>query len=364
MPSSVPARPGGSRRWSPAHRLALVLGLMAVAATVVTTQVASGDPSSRSPALGDRSGAVPVITARQLAQVAPVDAPILGAGPLGPVLEGPAFGPDGLLYFVRSTAPPGQPKIIAFDPATLRYHGVYTDDHSVFSSIQFSPMDGRMYATDFTGAIDRLNLDGSGFTTVVSGPVLGSSMVTDDMTFDRSGAMFVTDMRGTPWSPVGRIIRFDPDGSNPTLLQGGLASPNGISFTPDFSALWVSEFTAGREDYLPLSADHTAVGAGHIGMHASVGQAQLDSNAVDTAGNIYQCIFGGGEVLVWAPDGSLAAKIVVPQTLPHDELLTTNLAIKPGTRDGYLVVGGHSGGFIYSFRSLAPGGSQSNGGGA
>jgi lactonase len=364
MRSSLPAGPRRFRRWSLAPRLVLLLGVIAVAAAVVTTQVASGDPSSAGPALGSRGGAVPVITAHQLAQVAPVDAPILGAGPLGTVLEGPAFGPDGLLYFVRSTAPPGQPKIIAFDPAALHSRTVYTDDHSVFSSVQFSPVDGRMYVTDFTGAIDRLNPDGSGFTTVVSGPVLGSSMVADDMTFDRSGAMFVADMRGTPWSPVGRIIRFDPDGSNPTLLQGGLASPNGISFTPDFSALWVSEYTGGRADYFPLSADHTTVGAGHIGMHASVGQAQLDSNAVDTAGNIYQCVFGGGEVLVWAPDGSLVAKIVVPQTLPNDDLLTTNLAIKPGTRDGYLVVGGHSGGFIYSFKSLAPGGWQSNGGGA
>ncbi|HEY3632751.1 MAG TPA: SMP-30/gluconolactonase/LRE family protein [Jatrophihabitantaceae bacterium] len=346
----------------------LLLALIAAAAVVVTTRVASGDPSEGISGAGAQRAGVSIIVARQLAQVAPVDPPVPGNAALGTVLEGPAFGPDGLLYFVRATAPSGQPKIIAFDPMTRRSRGIYTDDHSILSSVQFSPADGKLYATDFTGAIHRLNRDGTGFTTVVSGPVLGSPMVVDDLAFDRSGAMFAVDMRGTPWSPVGRLIRFDPDGSHPTLLLDGLAAPNGISFTPDFSALWVSEFTAGREDYLPLSGDHTAIatgiGAGHIGMYISVGQAQLDSNAVDTAGNIYQCVFDGGEVRVFTPDGSLVAKIVVPQTLPRDELLTTNLAIKPGTRAGYLVVGGHSGGFVYSFKSLAPGGWQSNGGGA
>jgi lactonase len=98
-------------------------------------------------------------------------------------------------------------------------------------------------------------------------------------------------------------------------------------------------------------------------MYANTGTAQLDSNAVDTAGNIYQCTDGGGHIIVWRPDGTQVADIIVPQNLSADETLTTNLAIKPGTREGYLVVGGHAGGYIYTFTSLAVGGSQSNGGG-
>ncbi|MGW1027856.1 hypothetical protein ACWD4J_29925 [Streptomyces sp. NPDC002577] len=51
-------------------------------------------------------------------------------------------------------------------------------------------------------------------------------------------------------------------------------------------------------------------------------------------------------------------------TAQSPQLLTTNLVIKPGTRDGYLVVGGDNGGFVYTFRALGLGVGQSNGGGA
>jgi lactonase len=40
----------------------------------------------------------------------------------------------------------------------------------------------------------------------------------------------------------------------------------------------------------------------------------------------------------------------------------SNLAVKPGTKQGYLTVGGRNGGFIYSFTALATGVPQSNGG--
>ncbi len=43
---------------------------------------------------------------------------------------------------------------------------------------------------------------------------------------------------------------------------------------------------------------------------------------------------------------------------------TTNLAIKQGTTDGYITVGGEDGGYIYHFRALAKGIPESNGGGA
>jgi lactonase len=344
-----------------------LIGLTACASLAVATLAgvsaaqASG-PSPRSTGNGAISGGVQTIVAHEFARVAPVDPPG-PVGDIGTVLEGPSFGPDGELYFVRSSAVAGQPKILTLNVQTRAVRTVYTDSTSIFSSVQFSPINRMLYATDFTGAVDRMSADGSGFTRLVSGSVLGSAMVVDDLTFDKAGHFFVTDMRGDPWNPVGRVIRFDSDGQNSTLIQGGLASPNGISFDPAYNALWVSEFAAGREDYLPLSTDHSTVVGGHTAIYASIGTAQLDSNAADTAGNIYQCVWGGGKVLVYRPDGTLIAQIVVPQAVQTDELLTTNLAIKPGTTQGYLTVGGKRGGYIYTFRSLAPGGWQSNGGG-
>ncbi|MFE5029122.1 SMP-30/gluconolactonase/LRE family protein [Streptomyces sp. NPDC056656] len=351
-------RLSGGRRW---------IGLAAwslVAAVILAAVPAAGASGTRpgSAQISAGSHGVQTIVAREFAKVAPVD-PAGPAGDIGTVLEGPAFGPDGELYFVRSSALAGQPKILALDVRTRALRTVHTDTTGVYSSVQFSPVNGLLYATDFTGAVDRMRIDGSGFTHLVSGPVLGSTMVADDLTFDKKGRFFVTDMRGASWKTVGRVIGFDSDGHDPQLIQGGLASPNGISFDPEYHGLWVSEYADARELYLPLNADHTAAADGHPALYGNLGTTQFDSNAVDSAGNLYQCIWGGGKVLVYRPDGTLIARIVVPQAVERDELLTTNLAIKPGTNQGYLTVGGKRGGYIYTFRSPVPGGWQSNGGG-
>lgn len=353
-----PTRPG-RRRSAVAAGLA---GAVLVAACVTGAAAEGSEPAG-----ADRStSTAKTITARYFAQVAPLDPP----GSLGHItsLEGPTFGPDGELYMVHSTAPADQPKVIALDLRTRKVRGIHKDPTSLYASLQFSPADGKIYLTDLNGKIDRMNPDGTGYTTVVSGSVLGRQLAPDDIAFDQKGAMFVTDFQGTPWEPTGRVIRFDPDGTHPTVLMDGLAGANGISFDPEYSALWVSEFRAGRVDYLPLSADRTKPAGGYaapsVGMYGNEGVGGLDSNAVDADGNVYQCAFGDGKVYVYSPHGTLLATIVVPQTMPAPQLLSTNLVIKPGTHDGYLVVGGDNGGFVYTFRALGLGDAQSNGGGA
>lgn len=347
---------------------ALVILLGAAATVAATAAAGASSPtaasskatsSSRGKAHGRR-----VIVASPVAKVAPANQNPFFSVPTA-LLEGPAFGPNGNLYFLDFTAQAGKPKILQLDLRSKKTTPVYTDSTSIFSSLQFSPHDGKIYVTDFTGKIDALNPDGTGFHTVFSGPVQGRSVVPDDIAFNPAGDMYVADFQGTPWNPIGRVIRFDADGQNPVVLQGGLSQPNGISFTPDFSGLWVSEYSLGREDHLALSADGASITGGSVGMTANLGQSGgFDSNSVDSAGNVYQCVPRLGKVLVWNQDGDLVKTIVLPRNVPTTENLVTNLAIKPGTTDGYITVGGPDGGFIYSFRALAPGIPQSNGGGA
>lgn len=301
-----------------------------------------------------------ITRAQLVTKVAPLDPPnIFGHLTL---LESPVFGPDGDLYFVHSSAAPNQPKIEVLNLKTHRLRTLYTDATSTFGSMQFSPKDKKIYLTDLGGRIDRMNVDGTHFATLVSGNVLGRPMAADDLTFDSTGAMFVSDLSGSLLAPKGRVIRFQPDGSSPVLLAGGLAGANGISFDPQSQVLWVSEFFGGRIDRLTLSADHRSLVSSNVGMHEDVGTGGLDSNAVDSEGNIYQCLYGTGRVDVWSPTGKQLTTIIIPQTMPQPELLATNLAIRPGTHDGYLTVGGVNGGFIYRFRSLGTGIRQSNGG--
>ncbi len=297
------------------------------------------------------AGAAKTVYAKKLTRILPQ-----GKEPV--LFEGGAFGPEGDFFFANVFAKAGEPKIISLDPKTKVSKGIYTDKSGVYTSTQFDS-NGNLWVTDFGGKIDKLQPDGSGFTTTYSGKFAEAS---DDISFDQQGNMFVTDTDGSPWKPTGEIALFDPQGKNPKTFMGDLASPNGISFTPDYEHLWVSEYTGQREDYLTLNKDHSAVAEAQVGMHGSPGIGHFDSNLVDSAGNIYQCVNEDGEILVWNPHGELQETVKIKQNLGAPEMSATNLAIKPGTDTAYVVVGGKAGGFVYTFKTLAKGFAGSNGG--
>lgn len=276
-----------------------------------------------------------------------------------PVLfEGGAFGPEGNFFFANVLAKPGGPKIISLDPKTKKWKSIHTDKSGAYTSTQFDSK-GNLWVTDFGGKVDVMSPDGSNFKTTYSGKLATGA---DDISFDQQGNMFMTDTAGSPWKPIGRVMRLSPQGKDPKTLMGGLASPNGVSFTPDYEHLWVSEYTGQREDYLTLSKGHTAVAEAQVGMHGSPGIGHFDSNLVDSAGNVYQCVNEDGEILVWNPHGELQETIKIKQNLGAPEMSATNLAIKPGTDTAYVVVGGKAGGFVYTFKALAKGFAASNGG--
>lgn len=281
------------------------------------------------------------------------------------LLEGPTFGPDGRLYLVDVTAPPGGPKVMAVDLDTEDVRTVHTDATGAYTSAQFSPADGRLYLTDYAnGRIVSVTPDGEDPRTVFSGRVAGTPVQPDDLTFDEAGTMFVTDSRDTAYpdaEPAGRVLRIDHETGRATVLADHQPNPNGISFDLDGGALWVSQLDANRVDRLTLNEAGTAVTAGHTGMHVDGGTAQTDSNAVDAAGNVYQGVHGVPRIEVFAPDGEHRATIAVPESGSGLES-ATNLAIRPGTTDAYATVSGPDGGYVYRFEALAEGVRQSNGG--
>ncbi|WP_416405505.1 SMP-30/gluconolactonase/LRE family protein [Arthrobacter sp. LFS091] len=280
------------------------------------------------------------------------------------LLEGPTFGPDGGLYLVDVMAPAGGPKVIKLDVASGAVETVYTDDVSAFTSAQFSPHDGRLYLTDFVGGtVQSITDSGKDHRTFFQGTLDGVAMNPDDIAFDQEGNLYVTDAAGSQdpyWKPTGRLVRIDKDTAEGNVLAGNMPAPNGIAFNPAYDGLWVSHNTGNRIDYLRLSADGYRVQTAHPAVHVSAGVGQVDSLAVDAAGNTYVGMHNRAVVLVYRPDGELAATIAVPRE--DDVSSATNVALKPGTTEGYMTVSGKGGGFVYGFTALADGVRQSNGG--
>lgn len=284
------------------------------------------------------------------------------------LLEGPVFGPDGLLYVVDVTAPAGAPKVLRIDLETDEVETIYTDDSSAFTSAQFSPLDNRLYLTDIAGgSITSITAEGDNPRVFFEGDVDGQRLSPDDIAFDEDGHLFVSDFTAFPDVSTeaamagGRVIRIDGKTGEASVLLRGLPSPNGISFAADWSGLWLSQYAANRIDLLSLDEERSGPRSLHPSMYTSPGAAQIDSSAVDAEGNIYQAFEGKPQIDVYSTGGERIAMIAVPM---GDRGLTsaTNLAVRPGTTQGYMTVSGEAGGFIYSFESLAKGIRQTNGG--
>lgn len=282
------------------------------------------------------------------------------------LLEGPTFGPDGSLYLVDVTAPPGAPKVLRVDTSAKTLSTAYTDDRSALTSAQFHPRNGRLYVTDFlSGTIRSMTADGQDVQDVFSGPVAGIPMQPDDISFDADGNLYITDATGARspyWEAKGRLVRIDGATAEPVVLADNLESPNGISFSPDEDSLWVSLNTGNRIDHLTLTEAGTAVSTAHPAIYASAGAAQVDSIAVDEEGNLYVGLHNRPAVLIYDANGQLLKTISIPAKDTAGLSSATNIAIKPDTTEAYVTVSGSDGGFLYSFKALAAGTRQSNGG--
>lgn len=281
----------------------------------------------------------------------------------GTLLEGPTFGEDGGLYVVDVMAPTGEPKVLRIDVSDGSAEPVYTDAESAYTSAQFGPDDGRLYLTDIRGGtIQSIAPDGTDPKTVFAGKVHGSRMQPDDLAFGEDGSMYISDTTGMGGTSgdQGRIVRVTPDGAA-TVLADELPSPNGISFDEDMRGLWVAQYNANRIDYFSLDDSGETIVEAHTGIHIDGGRARVDSTAVDAAGNVYQAFHGRTAVEVFSPHGEHLTTIQAPNG-GEGSSSATNIAVEPGTRNGYITVSRPDGGYIYTFTARAEGSRQSNGG--
>jgi lactonase len=343
------------------HRTAVAAAACAcLAAALVGAATGSGRASSLAPretpgAGGAATSASPpwgvtprVLTARFFAKVAGPD-----PGPFGTNLEGASFDRHGRLYFVNTTAPAGKPKIMTLDLATRKVTSLYTDSFSQLNCLVFD-RSGTMFLCDLKGRrVVRFNPSSRILSTVLD-RVGHSSLIPDDLTIDQAGDMYISDYRGTPTAPAGRIVLRQADGTASVVVTG-LAHPNGIVFTPDEHALWVTEDLPAKLDQiaeqLSSPAATTPAPTVHTAAYLSLGaDAYADSLTTDGGGNVYLAVYGGREVLIFSPAGIQIGRVELPASAPR----VTHVAIRPGTRDAFVTASGPGGGYIYTFTALAP----------
>ncbi|MBR4157283.1 MAG: SMP-30/gluconolactonase/LRE family protein [Oscillospiraceae bacterium] len=267
-----------------------------------------------------------------------------------PLLEGPAFDRKGNLFVTRPThgeivriAPDGQKDTVFSRPGFMLNGTAFHKD-------------GRLYAGCLSGELLILNTESGEY--VAPKPIFeGMPLSINDLVFDDAGRLFVTDYKGVYGCAMGGVYCLSEEGEILCKTAGGLVSPNGISLSPDKRTLWVSETKENTVLSISLGPDGMTPDfiTGVTCAYRSVGCAGPDSNKVDAAGNLYQCIMGQGRIVVLNRTGVPIANVLLKGRDEGFGLMSANLAFKPGTKEGFVTAGGRGGAQIFRFEGLAEG---------
>lgn len=265
------------------------------------------------------------------------------------IIEGPSFDREGNLFI---TAPSHG---LVFKITPRKQVSTVFSNHEIITCGSAFHRDGRLFVGCLSGELLIINSDSS--HTFLRPTYHGKRLSINDLVFDRQGNIYVTDFNGTAVEPTGGVYRLSVDGLTvqPVLLH--LASPNGVSLSPEGKVLWVGETTRNTILRIELMLDGITPAPvdGVTCVYYSSGFPGPDSNRVDSKGNLYQCIMGQGRVVILNPVGIPVANIIVEGRDEGKTLRTANLAFKPGTDEGYLVTSGKAGAWICKFKGLAQG---------
>jgi gluconolactonase len=220
--------------------------------------------------------------------------------------EGPAFGPDGRLYFVNveggyisSVSLGGEVRRLAESP---RPNGGQFDANGNYVVCECRRKSIIALAPD--GSISTLadNCDGQAF----NGP--------NDITIDADGGMYFTDPDGSNLDRrIGAVYYLRPD-RRVIRVADNLAYPNGINITADRSAVLVAETLTHQIHRFERKEDGTL---GRRETLCQIGDGiGPDGMCFDVDGNLYAAWYGSACIYVIDAKGGVLGEIATPGDNP------------------------------------------------
>jgi hypothetical protein len=140
---------------------------------------------------------------------------------------------------------------------------------------------------------ELVRIDGEG----VQHTVLTGLSYPNGLTVDMDGWVYVTE------HDANKVLRVHPFTGETTILTTAISSPNGITFSPDYTTLYIGGFS-GKKIIYAMSISPDGVPGKLIKWAKGVGSGWLDGMAVDACGNVYIADYGTTKILKLPPDGS------------------------------------------------------------
>ncbi len=255
-------------------------------------------------------------------------------------IEGPASGPDGVLYAVNFAREGTIGVVVPGEDGRGRAALLVTlPEGSTGNGIRLAA-DGGLYVADYTGhAVLRVD---PATRAVTRHAHLPDAHQPNDIALAPDGTLYASD---PDWSGNGgQLWRIDRDGGV-QLLETGMGTTNGIEVSPDGRRLYVNESVQRRVWVYDIGADGGLSGKRLLIAFPDHG---MDGMRCDADGRLFIARYGAGSVAVVSPDGALLREVRLRGAKP------TNVAFGgPDGRDVYVTL--QDRGAIEVFRSDVPG---------
>lgn len=203
--------------------------------------------------------------------------------------EGPAMGPDGMLYFTNVPVS----KILKWDPKAKKL-SVFRKNSNKANGLYFDPQ-GRLLACEGgAGRVTRTDMKTGKIEVVASTYNKFPFAPPNDLCMDRQGRIYFTSRPG-PKDPrkgnVNAVYRIDPNGTVTQVLHWPkVHMPNGIVISPDNKRLYLIEAHPDKDHHRDIRAyDLTSQGTlknERVLINFYPGRSG-DGMCIDSRGNLY-----------------------------------------------------------------------------
>ena len=299
---------------------------------------------------------LPTIMAQPFAEIAP--------GSQTDALEGLVFDREGMMYVChrfREKADGGDvtsSEICRIDEDGVVERLIYNKNAS-FNGIAIH-RDGHFFVADMSGHIWLYPAEGAGEPLdelPLDTPDAASRILPNDLVFDaNTGDLYFANFNASMLNPTDGVCRASAESGYREINEviGDLVTPNGITFDPACSNLYVSE--TGLNRIIKVSLKDGAANPGFLGccvVYQGQGTHGPDSSRLDASGNFYQAFYPAGRAVIFNADMVAVANVVPFDCADHAGWKTSSLALHPTKPEGYLISGGERGMWVLKFDALA-----------
>ncbi|HVW92536.1 MAG TPA: SMP-30/gluconolactonase/LRE family protein [Devosia sp.] len=158
-------------------------------------------------------------------------------------------------------------------------------------------------------------LDDSGDSTLLVNPDLSGQELLNDCKCDPAGRFWCATLSRDMKTPLGRLLRIDPDGSW-RQFDGGYLTGNGMAFSPAADRLYVADT---RSETVWTFDFDLAAGTVHnkrVFLSTLDMLGRVDGATVDSEGNYWCALVDGWAVIAVDPSGKIVERIELPVQLP------------------------------------------------